>query len=227
MGGLWAGGGGGGGGEQPLIFESEQAQDLFEGVESGIGDIGDVLGTPGSGGLFDEQLGIAEGQLGLQGQTTQLGEDAAAISRGNDPAFAQFRAAQLAQFGAQRGRAESNQAAQLARMGLTGSGAALNQAAQLNRQFNQESNLFTGGLGLSQLQRQDAARTQAGGLFGQAGTLGESAFNIQSGALGNLAIPPALMAALLAGTLPATQPPPPEPPPGPPPDPNRFDDEGE
>ena len=155
---------------------------------AGVGESIDAVNQSAQGISTDidaaraSAAGLSSDANALRGLASQ----SQAIASGNDPRFAEFRDAQLAQSEQQRSDQTAEQDAQAQRGGFAGGSAAANQQARLDRQFNLDQSSLSSQIGLQQLGRQDAARAQAGGLFGQAaGVQGlQGQLNLGAGGLG-------------------------------------------
>ena len=155
-----------------LGLSVDQTNAILRGIGGQFGELGAQSGALGT--QFGGQFGNLAGQAG-----TQFGDIAGelrGISRGDDPAFARFREAQLGLLEGQRGRGVSALNTELARTGVRGT-AAINERGRLATQFDEQARAFTSGLGLQQLGRQDQARLGAAGVLGQG-------FGLQSQFLG-------------------------------------------
>jgi len=145
------------------------------------------------GNLIQQNIGALGGlntQLGgLGSQLGGIGQQYAAIAAGDDPRFAAFQEAQLAQLGAQREGAANQQNTTLGRQGIGGS-VALNEQNALAENYDLREQSLTSGLGLQQMARQDQALAGQAGIIGQqGGLLGAQTGMGQLGVQNELAIP--------------------------------------
>ncbi len=151
---------------QDAIGAGTAANDALTGI--GGAAQGSALGFGGTiGQLGADAAGLSN--VGLNtGGFNALAEQQAGIASGQDPRFAEFQSAQLAQLGANETAALGQTSNFFGRRGSGGSTASLNALQRQQSGFDLQRTSLTSGLGLQQMARQDQALVQQGQFLGMA-----------------------------------------------------------